>query len=552
MNKIKLLLSIFLISFLVLASFPQIIVKAQNSMIYIRADGTVEGTDKIVRDGNFYSLVEDLSFSIDIMDVFITIEKDNIIFDGNQKTIQGTGNGIGIEARGRTNIIVKNLRIIDFGIGIEVRSKDPEQNTTGSNNHFLNNYIDAKYFSLDLNTNNGTVSDNTLISRTNKYGIIFNGNNTVFSNNKFVASGLIVYEALVGNIFFNNTINGKPLVYLQNQSNQIIDEAAQVILMDCNSITVKNVNTAAQLRVIINLFSTNNTKITNCTGNIALSNCHNNIIVDNQLEDKASMVSYDSACIKLSVSNNNTIKGNSIVATGSRGVSLIGSSYNNVQGNQISSTGEAGVEIELTSLFNYIKENSIICLEDGIYINGARNTFVLNNVITDCKNGVKLFSSLENSLVANNISRCTQYAVYLARSDNNTFYYNNFVNNPTPFYEEHDFYYPFPSTYYSEGNRWDNGEEGNYWSDYTGTDNDGDGIGDSPHFIYENKIDNYPLMDPVDISEIPEFTSWTILPLLLVATLSVIFVRRKIFLSNKRRINNLTKKVLLILSIELE
>ena len=525
----KATLTVLLVLTLVLISFPQFkLVKAQDSTIYIRSNGIVQGTDKIVREGNFYTLIEDLSCSIDIMDVFITIEKDNIVFDGNQKTIQGTGNGIGIEARGRTNITIQNLRIIDFGIGIEVRSKDPERNTTGSNNNFLNNYIETKYFSLDLNTNYGLVSDNTLISRTNKYGIIFNGNNTVFSNNRFVASGLIVYEALMGNVFFNNTINGKLLVYLQNQSNQIIDEAAQVILMDCNNITVKNVNTNAQLRVIINLFRTNNTKITNCKGNVVLSNCHNNIIVDNQLEDQATMVSYDSACIKLSASNNNTIKGNSIVATGSKGVSLTGSSYNNVQGNQISSTGEVGVEIELTSLFNFIKENSIICPEDGIYIHGTRNTFVLNNVITDCKNGVKLFGSPENSLVANNISRCSQYAVYLATSDNNTFHHNNFVNNPTPFYEQHEFYYPFPSTYYSEGNIWDDGEEGNYWSDYTGTDNDGNGIGDIPYTVYENKTDNYPLMNPVDISEIPEFPSWTIpvACLSIALGLSIIFRQR--------------------------
>ena len=67
----------------------------------------------------------------------------------------------------------------------------------------------------------------------------------------------------MGNIFFNNTINGKPLVYLQTQSNQIIDEAAQVILMDCNNITVKNVNTTAQLRVIINLFGKTPAKCSN-------------------------------------------------------------------------------------------------------------------------------------------------------------------------------------------------------------------------------------------------------------------------------------------------
>jgi parallel beta-helix repeat protein len=513
---------------LVFVCFPSIQNVKAESLIYIREDGSVEGTDKIQRDGNVYSLLEDLSGSIGGMDVFITIEKDNIVFDGNQKTIQGTGSGIGIEAHGRTNLTIQNVRIIDFGIGIEVRYKDHERNTTALNNQFLNNHIETTYFSMDLTTNNGTVSGNTLISRTDKYGIMFKGNNTVFFNNKFVASGLIVYEALVGTVCFNNTINGKPLIYLQNESNQVIDEAAQVILMDCNNITVRNVNKPAQLRVTINLFGTNNTKISNCKGNIVLTNSHCNTIVDNQLEDKATMASYSSACIKVYASNNNIIRGNSIVATGSYGVSLSSSSYNNVQGNQISA-GKAGVKIESTSAFNYVQENSINCIEDGVYFNnGAGNNFVLNNLITDCKNAIMLFSSPENTFVANNISKSTQYAIYLARSDNNTFYHNNFVNNPIiPVYEQHDFYYPFQSTYYSEGNTWDNGKEGNYWSDYTGKDTNNDGIGDTQYTITGSKHDNYPLMNPVHISAIPEFPSWTVLPLIATALLLVTGFRKK-------------------------
>lgn len=47
----------------------------------------------------------------------------------------------------------------------------------------------------------------------------------------------------------------------------------------------------------------------------------------------------------------------------------------------------------------------------------------------------------------------------------------------------------------STNNTWDNGWEGNYWSDHNGTDSNGDGISDTPHIINVNNTDNYPLMN---------------------------------------------------------
>ncbi len=42
---------------------------------------------------------------------------------------------------------------------------------------------------------------------------------------------------------------------------------------------------------------------------------------------------------------------------------------------------------------------------------------------------------------------------------------------------------------------WDNGAEGNYWSNYNGTDTNNDGIGDTPYVIDPLNMDRYPLMD---------------------------------------------------------
>jgi hypothetical protein len=73
--------------------------------------------------------------------------------------------------------------------------------------------------------------------------------------------------------------------------------------------------------------------------------------------------------------------------------------------------------------------------------------------------------------------------------------------------------------------------ERNYWSDYNGTDTDGDGIGDTPHIsqykLNEDVLDNSPLMAPLDRA-IPEFPSWLILPLFLTATFVGVIVKKRL------------------------
>ncbi len=41
---------------------------------------------------------------------------------------------------------------------------------------------------------------------------------------------------------------------------------------------------------------------------------------------------------------------------------------------------------------------------------------------------------------------------------------------------------------------WDDGREGNFWSDYNGTDSNNDGVGDAPYVIDTLNLDRYPLL----------------------------------------------------------
>jgi hypothetical protein len=109
-------------------------------------------------------------------------------------------------------------------------------------------------------------------------------------------------------------------------------------------------------------------------------------------------------------------------------------------------------------------------------------------------------------------------------SVNNTILRNNFINNQQN--NGLDVSIPdIPSlrVYPAEsvpgvGNLWDDGKEGNYWSDYVtrypnaSEVGNNTGIGDTPYFINENNIDHHPLMSPIKIPIEPPSNSPSLEP----------------------------------------
>lgn len=166
---------------------------------------------------------------------------------------------------------------------------------------------------------------------------------------------------------------------------------------------------------------------------------------------------------------------------------------------------------------NVIANNTCLALIIGPYGRTCSDNLAFNNLINGTNSsffvgGVDLDASVNSLFYDNEISGFEYGISFTSKSKNNTFYRNNIRNN------DQNIKLNTP-----EGNFWDNGAEGNYWSDYNGTDNDGDGIGDTPYIINENNEDNFPLISPLEIVTIPEFSSLVVLPLLSLISFLVFF-----------------------------
>jgi parallel beta-helix repeat protein len=145
----------------------------------------------------------------------------------------------------------------------------------------------------------------------------------------------------------------------------------------------------------------------------------------------------------------------------------------------------------------------------GIFLAFTTNSTITNNDLTNNIGGIMLVNASDNTISGNLISN-SFCGISLLFTSNNTISENNILNNVYGIqltYCEGDILYhnslvnsSFMQVFFDETTiSWDNGCEGNFWSDYNGTDSDGNGIGDTPYIIIcfdETSQDNYPLMKP--------------------------------------------------------
>jgi len=130
--------------------------------------------------------------------------------------------------------------------------------------------------------------------------------------------------------------------------------------------------------------------------------------------------------------------------------------------------------------------NSMANNEYGIHLVHSSSNVISGNNVTCNIRGFLYDQSSNNSLTENNIAN-NECGIWLDESSNNEFYHNNFTNNTQQVSIER---------FGGCVNVWDDGypSGGNYWSDYAGVDEDGDGIGDTSYVIDEANEDRYPLI----------------------------------------------------------
>jgi parallel beta-helix repeat protein len=193
---------------------------------------------------------------------------------------------------------------------------------------------------------------------------------------------MILLDYSYPNSYLGNTVNNKPLLYFDHESNLIIDDVpvGQLFLTYCKNMTVKNVEVSN----------------TNC--GILIMNSDNCFITNTTLHsNRNTAITFDGTC------QNNTISYNNI-SSNNYGISLGYQEYNSIIGNEIRYNNK------------------------GLVIPGAKNT-IRDNIVENNGQGIVVSFGSQNLITNNMIANSTTIGLDLGDSVFCQVKSNNFINN---------------------------------------------------------------------------------------------------------------------------
>ena len=263
-----------------------------------------------------------------------------------------------------------------------------------SNNTITGNDVHTSIgsgISLHSSSNND-ITGNTICNNNRKGIVLWVSNSNIITGNTFVNEGLFVRDSYQ-NTVEGNIVNGKPLVYLEDASDYKVEDAGQVILVNCNNITVENLELA------------------NTSVGVELLDTEDCIISNNTL-------SNNGQGIYLTSSSNNSFTGNSLSNNIWDGIYLYSSSNNSFIGNTVSN--HTWTVIWLSSSSNNTITGNTVCNNDyGIGLSSSSNNKIyLNNFINNTDNVCSYSSS--------NIWSSTEEMTYTYNGSTRTNYLGNY------------------------------------------------------------------------------------------------------------------------------
>lgn len=320
-TDLSLLLVFCLTSFLFVSVYTSSIriVKASDT-IYIKADGSIDPiTAPILRSGDLYTLTGNITSSGNA----IKIQRNNMTFDGQGYTVQGPGSsgGTGLLLNNTNNVLLRNVNIISFYIGIRLSWLANNTMITGNNISGHSDGIQVVESSFNI-----TISGNTLKDNSNS-GVWIEGssyNNTISGNSLTNSSSGIVLKQSTYNIVSKNNITGGYGV--------TVDQCSS------NSVSENNVSGSPYGIMLVNYASYNTVSKNNVNGSIWIGlrlyeHAGSNDVFNNSVTNSGTGVDLNRQCA------NNDIIGNDI-AFNDIGISIDDSPDNQIYHNRIRNNTE--------------------------------------------------------------------------------------------------------------------------------------------------------------------------------------------------------------------
>ena len=361
------------------------------------------------------------------------------------------------------------LLILSFNVGLESPYKtwhvdDDFKDYPEANFSSIQDAIFAASIGDKIIVHNGTYVENVKIARRGITIVSANGaENTIV---QAANSNDQVFTVMADHVNINGfTVKGATGTY-----------KAGIYLYHADYCNILNNNCSNSYYGIYFYYLSNNNIITNnkCSNNrygIYLRYSSINSITNNNCSNNG-----DGICIEHS-SNNNVVTNNKCYSNNRWGICLMGSNNN-----------------------NSITNNSCLNNFHGIALVGSNNNIIKNNNCLNNNYGILLGHSSNNSVIENNNCSNNVFGIYLYYySSNNIISLNNFINNTDNVYSSDStniWNSTEKITYTYNGKTYTN-YLGNYWSDYTDTDANDDGIWDKPRPIGSDK-DYHPLVEPFE------------------------------------------------------